>query len=174
MTLRRFISVLALAAALVACGNEGSGTDADVSDTNPADPDTVTLQFLKADDSVTLQEANDLLFDGRFATSLPIDNPAPALGTNHGEDERAQERIDAFLTAVDGAERLIVHRGEADLCREGEPLFQLSGCVENQTIVAEVERLGSALCDPPVLGRSITFANVQLARVAPDGPYHIY
>jgi hypothetical protein len=174
MTSRCCILVLGLAVVLVACTNESNstddGTDAGASDTTPAGLDAVTLQFLVGDAPVP----DNLVLDGRFTASLPIDNPAPALGTKHSEDQRAQERIDAFLAAVDGAQRLIIHRQEAAPSRESEPLFQLSGCVENRTIIAEVERLGGALCDPSVLGRAITFANVQLARVAPDGPYNIY
>jgi len=167
MASRRYIPALALAVALIACGKGN-----DVSDSNEVE--IVTLKYLTDKDPVTPQEADDLICDGRFTTSLPIDNPAAALGTNHAEDEGAQERIDAFLSEVEGAERLIVHRGGADPNLGSEPLYQLSGCVENQAIVAEVQRLGGAICDPSVLGRSITFANVQLARVAPDGPYHIY
>ena len=159
-----FLLVLTVCVALAGCGD----------DAMPPRGDVVTLQFLGPDASTTLEGADDLLFAGWLSARLPIDNPAPALGTNHTEDERAQARIDAFLAAVDGADRLIVRRGAVGPGGGGEPIYQLSGCVENNVILAEVERLGGAVCDPSVLGRAITFANVQLARVAPNGPYHIY
>jgi hypothetical protein len=102
---------------------------------------------------------------------LPIDNPAPALGTNHQSDPAAQDRLDAYIRAAEGAVQLRVHRGNPPT--QGA-LFVLSDCAPNTVILDEVDRLGSAVCAAEELGRGITFANVQLARVAPEGPFHIY
>ena len=131
--------------------------------------ETVTLTIWGAD--APPPSPNGLIFAGTYSTSLPIENPAPALGTNHQTDAVAQARLDAHAEATEGAVEIRVHRGRPPT--DGA-LYVLSGCTPNPVILDELARLGHARCKPEALGREITFANVQLARVAPDGPFHIY
>jgi hypothetical protein len=131
--------------------------------------ETVTLTIWGAD--APPPNPDGLVFVGTYSPSLPIDNPSPALGTNHQTDPVAQDRLDAHAATIEGAAQIRVHRGVPPT--EGA-LYVLSDCTPNPVILDEVGRLGSAACNPEDLGRAITFANVQLARVAPDGPFHIY
>jgi hypothetical protein len=148
--------------ALAACGSEAT--------TEPASAEErVTLTIWGP--NAPPPSPDGLVFVGTYSTSLPIDNPAPALGTNHQSDPVAQARLDAHAEATEGAVELRVHRGTPPT--DGA-LYVLSGCAPNPVILDEVSRLGSAVCKPEDLGRAITFANVQLARIAPDGPFHIY
>jgi hypothetical protein len=153
------------AAALLLVAACGSDTASD-----PAlEEEAVTLTIWGAD--AAPPDPDGLVFAGTYSTSLPLDNPAPALGSNHQTDPVAQDRLDAHAEATEGAVELRVHRGTPPT--DGA-LYVLSGCAPNPLILDEVDRLGSAVCEPEDLGRGITFANVQLARVAPDGPFHIY
>ena len=139
-----------------------------------------TKKTVSAEETVTLTiwgpnapppSPEGLVFAGTYSTSLPVENPAPALGTNHQTDATAQARLDAHAEAIEGAVELRVHRGTPPT--DGA-LFVLSGCTPNPVILDELARLGHPRCNPEDLGRTITFANVQLARIAPDGPFHIY
>ena len=147
---------------LAACSTETSSDPA-------LGEDTVTLTIWGAD--APPPSPDELVFAGTYSTSLPFDNPAPALGTNHQSDSVAQERLDEHAKATEGAAQIRVHRGTT---RTDGALYVLTDCTPNPVILDEVDRLGSAVCKPEDLGRAITFANVQLARVAPDGPFQIY
>jgi hypothetical protein len=131
--------------------------------------ETVTLTIWGA--NAPPASPDGLIFVGTYSTSLPIENPSPALGTNHQNDPVAQQRLDDHAEVTEGALEIRVHRGSPPT--DGA-LYVLSGCTPNPVILDEVRRLGSTVCEPEDLGRSISFANVQLARAAPDGPYHIY
>ncbi|MEL6345642.1 MAG: hypothetical protein AAFV53_21210 [Myxococcota bacterium] len=166
---------LLLLLTLAACSGDTEKTsdsaDAGTStaDTSSPPEESVTLTIWGADAPPVSMDG--LVFVGAYNTSLQLDNPAPALGTLHGEDPDAQARLDAYAAATAGAAELRIHRGDPPA--EGA-LLTLSGCTPNPVVLDEVARLGSTVCAPEVLGREITFANVQLARVAPDGPFHIY
>lgn len=144
------------------------GHDA-ATDSGSALLETVTLTIWGEDAPPPTTDGT--VFAGRYDTTLPIDNPAPALGTNHADDSAAAARLAAYADATVGATQLRLHRGAPP--PEGA-LLTVAGCVPNQTVLDEVARLGQAVCAVESLGRDVTFANVQLARVAPDGPYHIY
>ena len=147
---------------LAACSSETTSAPA-------LEEETVTLTIWGAD--APPPSPDGLVFAGTYSQSLPIDNPAPALGTNHQADPVAQDRLDAHAEATEGAVQLRVHRGSPPT--DGA-LYVLSNCTPNPIILDELDRLGGTVCKPEELGRAITFANVQLARVAPDGPFHIY
>jgi hypothetical protein len=138
-------------------------------DSLDASVEPVTLSIW-GEDAPTL-DAVGTMFAGRYDTTLPVDNPAPAVGTNHGDDPAAEARLAAYTEATVGAIQVRIHRGAPP--REGA-LLTVTGCEPNRTVLDEVARLGHAVCAPESLGRDITFANVQLARVAPDGPFDIY
>jgi hypothetical protein len=147
---------------LAACSSKSTSDPA-------SEEETITLTIWGAD--APPPSLSGLVFAGTYSTSMPMDNPSPALGTNHQNDPDAQERLDAHIEATQGALQIRIHRGTTQT--EGA-LYVLSDCTPNPVVLNEVDRLGSALCKPEDLGRTITFANVQLARVAPDGPFHIY
>jgi hypothetical protein len=153
---------IALLLVLAACGSETASDPA-------SEEETVTLSIWGAD--APPPNPDGLVFAGTYNTAMPLENPAPALGTNHQTDPVAQDRLDAHAEATEGAVQLRVHRGTPPT--DGA-LYVLSDCTPNPVILDEVDRLGSTVCEPEDLGRAITFANVQLARVAPDGPFHIY
>ncbi|MEO1483310.1 MAG: hypothetical protein AAFU77_14480 [Myxococcota bacterium] len=157
--------LLLICAVLIGCGNEDGDPASAVEDLE----DSVTLTLWETPPPAL--DAEQLIFTGSYNTSLPLDNPAPALGTNHLTDPDAQRRLDDYAAATLNATELRIHRGSAPT--DGA-LLVVSGCKPNPVILDELERLGSELCAPDALGQSITFANVQLARVAPNGPYHIY
>lgn len=160
MTRHQYFFVVPLLV-LAACGSETTA--------EPALEKAVTLTIWGAD--APPPSPDGLVFAGTYSTSLPIENPAPALGTNHQTDPVAQARLDTHAEAIEGALQIRVHRGTPPT---GGALYVLSDCTPNPVILDEVERLGGSVCEPEDLGRAITFANVQLARVAPDGPFHIY
>jgi hypothetical protein len=154
--------ITALLLVLAACSTEAMKASEE-------DRETVTLTIWGAD--APPPDLDRLVFAGTYSSSLPLDNPAPALGTSHQADSSAQARLDAHAEATEGAVEIRVHRG--DPAADGA-LLVLSGCSPNPTILDELNRLGGTLCEQSDLGRAITFANVQLARIAPNGPFHIY
>ena len=144
----------------VACGDSPSDEDSQ---------ETITLRVYGSDVSVTDPEG--LIFAGRF-TALTNDNPSAFVGDSHLEDPVAQSRLDEYIEATASATQIVIRR--ADAAPSGVPLYEVAGCVPNPTIHDEMADLGLDFCATTDFGTAITFANVQMARIAPNGPFDIY
>lgn len=114
------------------------------------------------------------LFAARYSRQLPVENPNVAAGTRHGDDLQTRSRIEAFTETVDGATHLLILPAEDPTPEGSDVRMRLAGCRPNVDLLAEVAKAGETPCTGSDLGRRLRFANVQFARIAPAGPFHIY
>ena len=118
--------------------------------------------------------AEGALFAGQYSTLLPLENPNIVPGTLHGDDLLTLARMESFAERVEGGRTLVVLEAQAPGPAPEAVRVGLEDCRPNEDLLAEVERAGERLCAARDLGRRLRFANVQFARIAPRGPFHIY
>lgn len=153
------LMLVMVAGALAGCGSSENATDGAV-DVYVLGPGSVP--------------AEGALFVAGYSRLLPVENPNVAAGTLHGEDPVTLARIEAFTDAVDGATDLLMLPADRPAPDGRTVRLRLAGCRPNLDLLAEVEKAGEGTCSPSDLGSRLRFANVQFARIAPAGPFHIY
>ena len=164
MITRRIIPTLYLAL-LASC----SSSEDETLEGSPTEESAVTLRVYGSD--VSISNAEGLIFAGRY-TALTSDNPSAFIGDSHMDDPASIELLDQYLEATKDATQIVIQREGAPA--SGTPLYEITGCVPNETIHNRMDSLGVDFCTTQDFGSSITFVNVQMARRTSVGSYDIY